>query len=301
MGRQFIKKEGVSLVFLSRYLLSATLNERIKTIDELAEESALSVGLIQRALKTLEQNQAILLERCGRNGTWLRAVDQTALLKQADIGNIVCAMPLPYTKRYEGLASGLKAQLEGVPFYYAHMRGADTRVECLRNGIYHMAVVSGLAAQHYLDQGEVKAILRLGKQSYVGEHQLIRRVGDNSPIRRIGIDRRSADQKILTDIYFAPQNVTWVDISYHECLAGLERGIIDAVIWNSDNAQALQQHQLAQHPLPPTPALLQASEAIVLISTDDVLTQQLLLNRVNPKQILSHQQAVLQKTIEPVY
>ena len=56
-------------------------------------------------------------------------------------------MPLPYTRLYEGLASGLKAQFDGIPFYYAHMRGADIRVECLLNGVYDMAVVSRLAAE----------------------------------------------------------------------------------------------------------------------------------------------------------
>ena len=54
---------------------------------------------------------------------------------------------LAYTRLYEGLASGLKAQFDGIPFYYAHMRGADIRVECLLNGVYDMAVVSRLAAE----------------------------------------------------------------------------------------------------------------------------------------------------------
>lgn len=100
-----------------------------------------SVGLTQAALKTLESSGAIRIERRGRNGSYLVEMDNKALLSHVDINNVVCAMPLPYTRLYEGLASGLKAQFDGIPFYYAHMRGADIRVECLLNGVYDMAVV----------------------------------------------------------------------------------------------------------------------------------------------------------------
>lgn len=85
-------------------------------------------------------------------GSYLVEMDNKALLTHVDINNVVCAMPLPYTRLYEGLASGLKAQFDGIPFYYAHMRGADIRVECLLNGVYDMAVVSRLAAESYLTQ-----------------------------------------------------------------------------------------------------------------------------------------------------
>lgn len=46
----------------------------------------------------------------------------------------------------------IESPFDGIPFYYAHMRGADIRVECLLNGVYDMAVVSRLAAESYLTQ-----------------------------------------------------------------------------------------------------------------------------------------------------
>lgn len=84
-------------------------------------------------------------------GSYLVEMDNKALLTHVDINNVVCAMPLPYTRLYEGLASGLKARRMAF-LYYAHMRGADIRVECLLNGVYDMAVVSRLAAESYLTQ-----------------------------------------------------------------------------------------------------------------------------------------------------
>ena len=139
MRRTFIKKEGVVITTLARYLLGEKCGNRLKTIDELATECRSSVGLTQAALKTLESSGAIRIERRGRNGSYLVEMDNKALLTHVDINNVVCAMPLPYTRLYEGLASGLKAQFDGIPFYYAHMRGADIRVECLLNGVYDMA------------------------------------------------------------------------------------------------------------------------------------------------------------------
>ena len=110
MRRTFIKKEGVVITTLARYLLGEKCGNRLKTIDELATECRSSVGLTQAALKTLESSGAIRIERRGRNGSYLVEMDNKALLSHVDINNVVCAMPLPYTRLYEGLASGLKAQ-----------------------------------------------------------------------------------------------------------------------------------------------------------------------------------------------
>ncbi len=136
MRRTFIKK-GVVITTLARYLLGEKCGNRLKTIDELATECRSSVGLTQAALKTLESSGAIRIERRGRNGSYLVEMDNKALLTHVDINNVVCAMPLPYTRLYEGLASGLKAQFDGIPFYYAHMRGADIRV-----GVYLTACMT---------------------------------------------------------------------------------------------------------------------------------------------------------------
>lgn len=83
------------------------------------------------------------------------------------------------------------------------MRGADIRVECLLNGVYDMAVVSRLAAESYLTQKGLCLALELGPHTYVGEHQLICRKGESANVKRVGLDNRSADQKIMTDVFLA--------------------------------------------------------------------------------------------------
>lgn len=300
MSRSFIKKEGVAQASLARYLLGEKSGNRLKTIDELASECRFSVGLIQAALKTLEKAGAVTVERRGRNGSYLVSMDNIVLLAFADIGNVVCAMPLPYTRLYEGLASGLKAQFDGIPFYYAHMRGSDVRVECLLNGVYDLAVVSRLAAKSYLDKDDVCMALELGPHTYVGEHKLICRAGEQQ-IQRVGIDPRSADQRIMTDVYFSNKPVALLDVPYHECLHRIAKGDIDAVIWNVTNEIDLESHGLVAKPLTDDARFTDASEAVVLTRADDIPIQQLLRTVVNKTELLAHQQRVLAGLQEPSY
>lgn len=300
MRRTFIKKEGVVITTLARYLLGEKCGNRLKTIDELATECRSSVGLTQAALKTLESSGAIRIERRGRNGSYLVEMDNKALLSHVDINNVVCAMPLPYTRLYEGLASGLKAQFDGIPFYYAHMRGADIRVECLLNGVYDMAVVSRLAAESYLTQKGLCLALELGPHTYVGEHQLICRKGESANVKRVGLDNRSADQKIMTDVFLAV--VMWNEsISLITSLQRIVKGDVDAVIWNVVAENELTMLGLEATPLTDDPRFLQATEAVVLTRVDDYPMQQLLRAVVDKHALLAHQQRVVSGEQEPSY
>lgn len=297
----FIKKEGMALTTLARYLLGEQCGNRLKTIDELAGICGTSVGLAQAALKTLESSGAIRVDRRGRNGSYLVGMDSKALLEYVDISNVVCAMPLPYTRLYEGLASGLKAQFEGIPFYYAHMRGADIRVECLLNGVYDMAVVSRLAAESYLAHHSLCLALFLGPHTYVGEHRFICRAGEAASVRRVGLDHRSADQKILTEVYFGNSDVEYVDISYHESLSRIVKGDIDAVIWNMATEAKLSELGLETTSLRGDPRFMQATEAVVLTRGDDYPMQHLLRTVVDTSSLLAHQQCVVEGIREPNY
>ena len=202
---------------------------------------------------------------------------------------------------YEGLASGLKAQFDGIPFYYAHMRGADIRVECLLNGVYDMAVVSRLAAESYLAQDRLRITLALGPHTYVGEHQLICRKGESATVKRVGLDNRSADQKIMTEACFGNRDVELIDMPYHESLQRIAKGDVDAVIWNVVAEAELAVLGLEATPLTNDPRFLQATEAVVLTRAEDYPMQQLLRAVVNKEALLAHQQRVANGEQEPSY
>lgn len=80
----------------------------------------------------------------------------------------------------------------------------------------------------------MKIAATLGEHSWVS-HQIIRRRGDRCAVGRVGVDCRSMDQKLLTDMVYDPARVARVEVPYHDCLSRLENGTIDAVVWNVEN------------------------------------------------------------------
>ena len=110
---------------------------------------SLGRGTVQGALRLLEEMGAIRLESRGHLGTFLSRKDDQALWEIAGMSHVVGVMPLPYSRKYEGLATGLVEAFReiNVPFNLAFMRGSTHRIDALQSGRYDFAVVSGLAAE----------------------------------------------------------------------------------------------------------------------------------------------------------
>ncbi|MDA0149799.1 GntR family transcriptional regulator YhfZ [Vibrio sp. LaRot3] len=298
MPVQYISKEGAAIMNVAQYLITTSEGDRLRTIDSLSEEFAVSVGFIQKALTTIEQSGAVILSKQGRNGTFISQLNYRELVKCAGLVNVVCAMPLPYTRHYEGLASGLKAQIGDLPLYFAHMRGASVRAECLRNGTYDIAIMSKLAAKE-LASGLVTAI-DLGPRSYSHEHRLIYKQGRFDDIKRVGVDPDSPDQKILTTQAFQDKEVEIVEIHYGESLTHLANGDIDAVVWLPE-AIEMEKYQLAEKSLSHLPACRDASEAVMLVNGQSNHITILLRKLLNQTELLGHQKAVVNGEQTPSY
>ncbi|GAD80851.1 GntR family transcriptional regulator YhfZ [Vibrio ezurae] len=300
MANNFIKKHGVALIHISRYLLTVKPHDRLRTIDELSAELGCSVGYIATAIKKIEAEGAVTLDRRGRNGTFISNLDYCQLIRLAEFGNMVCAMPLPYTKHYEGLASGLKAQIS-VPFYFAHMRGADVRAECLKNGIYDIAIMSRLAAEHYVASGDLDIALELGPNTYVSEHRLICRQGELHNIKRVGVDPSSPDQKLLTETYFKNQNVDIVEAPYNECLELIANNTIDASIWYLSDNERLTSMGLSAASISHVPDCEKASSAVLTVSKKAQHVKILIDHMVDTNNLLQHQNDVVTGKVIPTY
>ncbi len=130
----------------------------------------------QAALKTLESSGAIRIERRGRNGSYLVEMDNKALLSHVDINNGMCDA-LPYTRLYEGLASGL-SQFDGI----LTMRICAARIFAwVLLTAYDMAVVSDWRRKVISRKGSLALELAA---HLVGEHQLICRKGESANVKR---------------------------------------------------------------------------------------------------------------------
>lgn len=191
---------------LAKDFLDNNTGDRIETVAAIADKYNMARGTVQTALKTLQDNNAINLEPRGHLGTFIRYIDYNKLLKFSGIENIVCVMPLPYTKRYEGIATGLYNVInKNVSFSLAFMRGADNRLKFLKEGRYDLAITSKLTANYYIRQNKnIDIVASFGKYTYVKGHALIVRKdyrGYYSGMK-VGIDKSSYDQLSLTEKYF---------------------------------------------------------------------------------------------------
>ncbi|MGF1680283.1 GntR family transcriptional regulator YhfZ [Photobacterium minamisatsumaniensis] len=298
MTAKYISKEGSAIINIARYLMTTSIDDRLRTIDNLSEEFGVSVGFIQKALMTIEKKGAVALSKQGRNGTFISKLDYRELVQLSGFVNVVCAMPLPYTKHYEGLASALKSQIGDLPLYFAHMRGADVRAECLKAGTYDIAIMSKLAAQTYSDN--FVTAITLGQDSYSHEHRLIYRNGQYDSIVKVGVDPDSPDQKILTQAAFKDKTIEIVEINYADSLAHLVNEKIDAVVWLPE-AIEMEKYGLAEKSLNHIEQCAMASEAVMLVRGNMSHTSILLRKLINIPTLLDHQKRVVNGEITPSY
>ncbi|AQS56362.1 MAG: GntR family transcriptional regulator [Novibacillus thermophilus] len=233
-------KNGLAARKIAGRLLSVKPGERIPRVSDFASELSLGRGTVQGALRLLEDMGAIDLEARGHLGTFLKSKDDHALWEIAGMSQLVGVMPLPYSRKYEGLATGLLEAFHDldVPFNLAFMRGSKHRLDALKSGRYDFAVISGLAGELAEDQMEdLHVVKRLGPYSYVSGHEIFFADASETAIRdgmRVGIDYSSADQYMLTSYECRGLAVEFVEVNYMQLIDMLRERKIDAAVWNKD-------------------------------------------------------------------
>lgn len=227
---------------LANYFISLDEGVRILTISEFLERIDVARGTIQNSLNILKESNAIQLSSRGKLGTFLDSKDNNLLMKFAGIDFIVGVMPLPYTKIYEGLSTGIIETMSksiNVPVYMGYMRGAQKRIELVRMGRYDFAVVSKYAALEYQEYNPdaITIAKNFGKHSYLKGHTLVLRDPKFNGIEtgmRVAIDYDSIDQSTLTLNAIEGISVKLIPMSYTQFGSSLHSNQIDAMIWNKD-------------------------------------------------------------------
>jgi hypothetical protein len=260
-------------------------------------------GTVQEAFNNLVRLHAIAVESRGSQGSHLVEIDYTLLWRYAGNEWITGSMPLPYTLRYEGLSTALYTQLEqsGVPFNMTYQRGALSRGEMVRQGHYHYAVMSELAARAFIqDHPEIDVVVTLPAQSYVSEHVLISRV-PREQIRRVGVDFSSLDELLLTreeaDLQHSWQTVP---VTRTQVLDLLLEDEFDAIIWNRDGLRTVPSDILV-FPLQGAEHLRETAARAAIIALRDSPVRNVLLSIFDPQGITTLQQEVFQKQRLPRY
>lgn len=291
---------------LANMMLSIQQGERIPTVQEFSVKIGLARGTIQNALKFLIDQNAIELESRGHLGTFLKKKNMRALFGFAGIDSIVGVMPLPYSKRYEGLATGLITGLENqydIPMSLAYMRGAQNRIAMLMDGRYDFAIVSQYAAQGIIknDKAKIRIVKSFGRQSYLANHILLLHDKNANGIRdgmRIGVDKDSVDQMKLTEKVCKDYTVEFVPMNYNNVIDFVVKGEVDAAIWNEDE---LQDKALDINYIEVNSDHQADTEAVLVVKRENETMFRLLDEIISVETVLDTQRLVMEDKISPSY
>ncbi|MFI9776535.1 GntR family transcriptional regulator YhfZ [Streptomyces sp. NPDC051956] len=239
---RFLTRNGLAARQLAVLLLNHEPDTRLPRIRDFAEELGCGNGTVQAALRLLEESGAIETAARGHLGTFLVRSERSILWRLSGLGTLLAAMPLPYSRRYEGLATGLRTAFEeaGTPFAITFMRGAGARATALLEGKVDLVVLSRFAADRLIEEHPVELVADLGPATYVGAHGLLLREGASldAPGLRVAVDHTSEDQRMLAERAFAGRtDIEWVESSYMQLRDLFAQNLADATVWNLDEVQ----------------------------------------------------------------
>lgn len=296
-------KNGQTIIKLAKFFLALHVNDRIPTISMFEKELYVARGTVQMALETLKLNQAITIVSKGHLGSYLIKKDIYKLLAYADISFVIGVMPLPYSKKYEGLATGLKMTLDNqfdLRINLAYMSGSISRISMIENGRYDFSIVSRYAADIAIKHGKaIKVIQSFGNNSFLSSHCIVFAKGIEPKLRnhlRFGIDMNSLDQVNLTYEMVSGYDIDFVKLNYNQIIEKITTKEIDAAIWNIDE---IVRHDFEYISIEADNAT--DTEAVVIVSVDRPEIGVLLSQVIDPEKIIDIQNKVLSKQISPVY
>ncbi len=306
--RPLISQQGRVVIALAQIFLNYKPDEKIERYQDYAKKFRVGVGTVQAALKYLQDVGAVTLITKGHLGTFIEKMDYPQLCALAGQDIIIGGMPLPYSRRYEGLATGLnkafsKANL-GINLLFC--RGSLNRIKTLIQGRYDFILLSKYACDTAIASGwKLKGIFELGKETYVGQHAIILRDQSWKSIEngmKVGIDPDSIDQINLVKAITKDLNVEYIEISYMNLSSALRENQIDATVWNTDDFAAsdrafkivqIQDNQITMN--------LDNTVAVIAVREDHQSLIHTFQSTIDVDLILSIQQKVMNRELLPTY
>ena len=302
-NRELLNKNILAVMKLSRTLGRYQSGDRLPSVSGLAKEIQISVGTTQYGLNYLKEKNALSVTTKGHLGTFVDKLDYEKLLKLTGSDIRVCVMPLPYSLRFEGLATAFsKLGNKKGKFYLAFTNGSARRIKALIEGRYDCALLSLMAAEEAIKQGmPIKIAARYSPHSYLETHVLIYRTKTKKQIKFIGLDCESLDQFVLSKSFLAanPQ-VKVVNLPYTHIIKRLLAGEVDATLWNLDyikeHSPMLQFSHLESSSIAPS-----MTEAVLVTRDEDEVTRHYLSSLLPKKKVLEIQEEVFLGNRLPEY
>lgn len=292
---------------LANYLLSLQTGDQLLSTRKLARLYDASLGSISTAINNIEESGAVTISRRGHLGSFLEEKSIKMLWDIAGNSPMVIGLTLPSFRKCEGLATALYSLLNGagIETYLTFMRGSTNRINALRGGRCSAIVMSRLAADELGDGGE-EVVLELPPSSFTGEHRVFYRSSSDGSSQpwKVGIDYESLDIRLLTEMEFAGSNVEFQSMTFTQIDLHLEDSPVDAAITTSDFMDRLASKGIMSRPLSAKARALvgdRASSAAIVVSTKSPATKIVLQELLDPQEILTIQQEVVEGRMVPRY
>ncbi|PTO38654.1 hypothetical protein C6P52_07970 [Enterococcus mundtii] len=307
MGEEFLKKKGIIVNYLASDLLQKKKGDRVLSVTEYQNKFEVARGTVQNAWTFLKEINAIKVKSHGHMGTFIEEIDYGVLQEYALSDTILGTMTLPYSKLYEGLATGIYETFRGnnIKLNLAYIRGSKERVRSIANKTYRFAVISKFAAKQAISSGEpIEISLDFGRHSYLSEHVLLFRDKNQDRIEKnmkIAIDHSSIDQQLLTKTIVNDEQVEYVEMAGHQIISALQNGQIDAGIWNFDEIRDKDHQGLYHVPLKQSEMEIDMSTSVIITHNSDTSMKAFFKKSVDKEKILSIQRDVCDGKIIPQY
>jgi len=305
MTTNALYKYGIIQQKIANYLCGMNVGDKLETFEKLSKYFNVGRGTIQTAIKELVSIKALKYNNAGRNGRIISYLNYEKLIEIAGETFIIGVMPLPYSKRYEGLATGIFKTLNNSigNCNLAFMSGSRNRLKALLSGRYDFIVVSKQTANLFLKENlQVVEAKQLYNHSFIKGHVLASHIDINSidEIKRIGVDFSSDDQTTLTNITFKDYDVELVPIRYSNLTDSIASKKIDGAIWSADNFSIYNDKIKILKTISPTSSMDETIASILCLQNNQA-TIKFLNMYLDEKTIKSIQNQVIEGSITANY
>jgi hypothetical protein len=309
-----VSRNLIAVQLLAKDLLTRVQGERVPTALQYQQLTGVGSGTVQKALRTLQSSGAVSLRARGHAGTLLVRMNLPKLWALAALGAPTGVLPIPTSPELMGLAQALRLELRrlGIPYQALYTYGSSRRLALVEAGEADFTVLSAAAADEVVAKSDGAWFSsQLSPYSYYYEQSqvVLVRPGidpfDRSAIGRVGVDRSSHDQTLLTEAEFPMSDgYEYVDFNYTYMPGEIATGRLDAMVWHrSVLAIPLEAAGIMSRPLqePQAIRLVQQMNTAALVAKSTRPELQRLFALLDRTSLASTQRELSTEKIPPFY
>ncbi|NMC45416.1 MAG: ABC transporter substrate-binding protein [Chloroflexi bacterium] len=301
MDKMYEQKIKFVVKELAGDLLLLDKGDKIKPISHFQEKYKVARGTIQNAYAFLKENGAVDFDGKGRTGLFIKEINYSKLQSYCMTGSLMGVMPMSNTITSQGLATALYKALNNIDCDLVYMRGGKKRIRMVMDSKCHFAVCSLNTAQIAMTEGcDAKILYNFGPNSFLPRHIIIFKDSSQNTIQpgmRVAYDPTSVDHCNIMDVLLKDiEGVQRVTIKAYQTMRALRDGVIDAALWNIDEALEDKNSHL-HYVFVDCMDTEKFTTAVLIVKYGDIAIEKILLNYINPEQIKKIQKSVIRGEI----